>query len=106
MEGQGDEKKGRSFERFVEGKLGFEGDVDYVLVTTAQAPGKEPTTLTHQVTTEALEIAKAITTTTGVDLQPEYFKVVKETVERSKWLGAGIKLSVDILSIFHLLNLA
>ena len=70
---------------------------DYTIVSTINPIGKESKELIYPVSTASIDIAKDATSFVGLKkLEPEYFEVVTETVERSKGWGEGIKFAVEV----------
>jgi hypothetical protein len=95
-----DEQNRKSYQRIFKGGLGFSGITSgtTTVVTATPVDGK-PQSLGYDVNTPSIEIAHDGTSTIAWELEPEYIETISEIVERSKWLGRGIKFSIEFLKL-------
>ncbi len=69
---------------------------DFTIVSTINPPGQEPEMLIYGASTASVDIAKDATSVIGIEPEPVFLEVIKETIERSKGFCEGIKFGIEI----------
>ncbi len=64
-----------------------------VVVSIQKANEKEPVTFVYPSTTPSADIVRDSTTESQIQPGPEEVEIMTDTIERSKWLGAGFEVS-------------
>jgi hypothetical protein len=89
------EQKGKKHKRKVGGKITLSGAT---MVVTATPIKGESTTLAFEDSTAPVDITDVSSGYLG-ELSPAYKEIVTETVERSRWFGAGFKFGFEFPKI-------
>jgi hypothetical protein len=69
------------------------------VVVKVKKPGNTQQIFAYDEMTASLVIANDSTQCSGLELKPVYVETITEQIERSKWLGTGIKLGLGIPKI-------
>ena len=77
--------------------IGEKAEAETVTVTTITPTGIEKT-LTYSTETSSVDIVRKSIAANNIHFMPDQVEIVTETVERTKWLGAGLKISFDFLN--------
>ena len=72
-------------------------EVETAIVTTITPTGIEKTSI-YDITTASGYIVRESIAANNIQFMPDQIEIVTETVERSKGLGMGFKLSFDFLN--------
>ena len=77
--------------KVVKGELTTIGES--VVISIQRSDKGEPVTFIYPSNTPSAEIVQDSTTESHIHLAPQEIEVVTDTIERSKWLGAGFQVS-------------